>query len=65
MWPAIVVDELIIGDRKGLNRLPGGKSVPVQFFGSHDFARSMIYLNFDSIADKYRTPISLFIEWWK
>lgn len=39
MWPAIVVDELIIGDRKGLNRLPGGKSVPVQFFGSHDFAR--------------------------
>ncbi|KAK2641715.1 hypothetical protein Ddye_023478 [Dipteronia dyeriana] len=39
MWPAVVVDESLIGDRKGLNRTSGGKSVPVQFFGTHDFAR--------------------------
>ncbi|KAL5781988.1 hypothetical protein ACOSP7_007017 [Xanthoceras sorbifolium] len=39
MWPAVVVDESLIGDRKGLNKISGGKSVPVQFFGTHDFAR--------------------------
>ncbi|KAM1270596.1 hypothetical protein ACFX13_032479 [Malus domestica] len=39
MWPAIVVDESLIGDRKGLSKTLGGKSVPVQFFGTHDFAR--------------------------
>ncbi|KAF5742713.1 histone-lysine N-methyltransferase ATX2-like [Tripterygium wilfordii] len=39
MWPAIVVDELLVGGRKGLKNIPGGKSVPVQFFGTHDFAR--------------------------
>ncbi|KAI9194260.1 hypothetical protein LWI28_004545 [Acer negundo] len=39
MWPAVVVDESLIGDRKGLNRTLGGKSVTVQFFGTHDFAR--------------------------
>lgn len=39
MWPAIVVDEILIGDRKGLSKISGGRSVPVQFFGTHDFAR--------------------------
>ncbi|KAJ4841207.1 hypothetical protein Tsubulata_043984 [Turnera subulata] len=39
MWPAIVVDESLIGDRKGLNKVSGGRSVSVQFFGTHDFAR--------------------------
>ncbi|XP_015887157.3 histone-lysine N-methyltransferase ATX2 [Ziziphus jujuba] len=39
MWPAIVVDESLIVDRKGLNNISKGKSVPVQFFGTHDFAR--------------------------
>ncbi|XAR58191.1 Histone-lysine N-methyltransferase [Bertholletia excelsa] len=39
MWPAVVVDESLLVSRKGLNRNLGGKSVPVQFFGSHDFAR--------------------------
>ncbi|KAM6566547.1 hypothetical protein CsatA_025675 [Cannabis sativa] len=39
MWPAIVVDESLIVDRKGLSRTAGGISVPVQFFGTHDFAR--------------------------
>ncbi|KAK8510354.1 hypothetical protein V6N12_011725 [Hibiscus sabdariffa] len=39
MWPAIVVDESLIGDRKGLSKISGGRSVPVQFFGTHDFAR--------------------------
>ncbi|KAF5733855.1 histone-lysine N-methyltransferase ATX2-like [Tripterygium wilfordii] len=39
MWPAIVVDELLVGGRKGLKNTPGRKSVPVQFFGTHDFAR--------------------------
>ncbi|XP_047321506.1 histone-lysine N-methyltransferase ATX2-like [Impatiens glandulifera] len=40
MWPAIVVEENLITDCKGLNRdRAGNKSVPVQFFGTHDFAR--------------------------
>ncbi|KAJ8774382.1 hypothetical protein K2173_011631 [Erythroxylum novogranatense] len=39
MWPAIIVDEALISDRKGLNRFSGGRSVLVQFFGTHDFAR--------------------------
>ncbi|KAF3457075.1 hypothetical protein FNV43_RR01732 [Rhamnella rubrinervis] len=39
MWPAIVVDESLIVDRKGLSNISKGKSVPVQFFGTHDFAR--------------------------
>ncbi|XP_057959590.1 histone-lysine N-methyltransferase ATX2 isoform X2 [Malania oleifera] len=39
MWPAIVVDESLMGTRKVPNRMLGGKSVPVQFFGTHDFAR--------------------------
>ncbi|KDO50565.1 hypothetical protein CISIN_1g001263mg [Citrus sinensis] len=39
MWPAIVVDESLIGDYKGLNKISGGRSIPVQFFGTHDFAR--------------------------
>ncbi|XP_039045575.1 histone-lysine N-methyltransferase ATX2-like isoform X2 [Hibiscus syriacus] len=39
MWPAIVVDESLIGDRKGLSKISGGRLVPVQFFGTHDFAR--------------------------
>ncbi|CAH2059896.1 unnamed protein product [Thlaspi arvense] len=40
MWPAVVVDESVIGERKGLNnKVSGGRSVLVQFFGTHDFAR--------------------------
>ncbi|XP_031271305.1 histone-lysine N-methyltransferase ATX2-like isoform X2 [Pistacia vera] len=39
MWPAVVVEESLIGDHKGLNKILGGRSVPVQFFGTHDFAR--------------------------
>ncbi|XP_010522208.1 PREDICTED: histone-lysine N-methyltransferase ATX2 isoform X2 [Tarenaya hassleriana] len=39
MWPAIIVDESVIGKRKGLNKVSGGRSVLVQFFGTHDFAR--------------------------
>ncbi|KAJ7979107.1 Histone-lysine N-methyltransferase [Quillaja saponaria] len=39
MWPAIVVDESLIGDRKGLKKSSGGRSVTVLFFGTHDFAR--------------------------
>ncbi|KAK6255362.1 hypothetical protein SCA6_016667 [Theobroma cacao] len=42
MWPAIVVDESLVGDRKGLSKVSGGRSVPVQFFGTHDFARIKI-----------------------
>lgn len=41
MWPAIIVDESVIVKRKGLNnKASGGRSVLVQFFGTHDFARS-------------------------
>ncbi|XP_061962098.1 histone-lysine N-methyltransferase ATX2-like isoform X1 [Populus nigra] len=39
MWPAIVVDEALIGNHKGLSKNIGGRSVSVQFFGTHDFAR--------------------------
>lgn len=42
MWPAIVVDESLIGGHKGLSKISGGRSVPVQFFGTHDFARFVI-----------------------
>lgn len=39
MWPAIVVDESLIGNCKDLSKISGGRSVSVQFFGTHDFAR--------------------------
>uniref|UniRef100_A0A1J3CTG2 Histone-lysine N-methyltransferase ATX1 n=2 Tax=Noccaea caerulescens TaxID=107243 RepID=A0A1J3CTG2_NOCCA len=40
MWPAVIVDESVVGERKGLNnKVPGGRSLVVQFFGTHDFAR--------------------------
>ena len=42
MWPAIVLDESHVGDRKGLKKISGEKSLPVQFFGTHDFARCVI-----------------------
>lgn len=43
MWPAIIVDESLIGDRKGLRNISGGRTVPVQFFGTHDFARFVCF----------------------
>jgi len=39
MWPAVVLDESLARNCKGLKMILGGKSVPVQFFGTHDFAR--------------------------
>lgn len=42
MWPAIVLDESRAGGCKGLNKVSGEKSVLVQFFGTHDFARCVI-----------------------
>ncbi|CAK9167736.1 unnamed protein product [Ilex paraguariensis] len=39
MWPAIVLDESPVGVHKGLNKISVEKSVKVQFFGTHDFAR--------------------------
>ncbi|GFQ04380.1 histone-lysine n-methyltransferase atx2 [Phtheirospermum japonicum] len=39
VWPAIVLDESNVGERKGLKKISGEKSVLVQFFGTHDFAR--------------------------
>lgn len=34
------MDESVIGERKGLNnKVSGGRSIVVQFFGTHDFAR--------------------------
>ncbi|CAA0819888.1 Histone-lysine N-methyltransferase ATX2 [Striga hermonthica] len=41
VWPAIVLDESQVGQRKGLKKLSSEKSVLVQFFGTHDFARVM------------------------
>lgn len=42
MWPAIILDESLKVEHKGLNRISGEKSVVVQFFGTHDFARYYI-----------------------
>ncbi|KAK1439506.1 hypothetical protein QVD17_05325 [Tagetes erecta] len=39
VWPAIVLDESFVSIRRGLNKISGEKSVLVQFFGTHDFAR--------------------------
>lgn len=39
------MDESLIGDYKGLNKISGGRSIPVQFFGTHDFARFVVLLN--------------------
>ncbi|KAJ6845956.1 putative histone-lysine N-methyltransferase ATX2 [Iris pallida] len=39
MWPAVIVDESNIGARTGLQSIQRDKSVLVQFFGTHDFAR--------------------------
>lgn len=44
MWPAVVLDESLASNCKGLKTLLGGRSVPVQFFGTHDFARFNILL---------------------
>ncbi|KAF7837087.1 histone-lysine N-methyltransferase ATX2-like [Senna tora] len=38
MWPALVMDESLAGNCKGLKLFSGGRSIPVQFFGTHDFA---------------------------
>ncbi|GMH29110.1 hypothetical protein Nepgr_030953 [Nepenthes gracilis] len=63
MWPAVVVDESRVGDRKGLSKNSGGRSVPVQFFGTHDFARIQLkqILSFlrgllSSFHLKYKSP---------
>ncbi|KMT11027.1 hypothetical protein BVRB_5g112470 [Beta vulgaris subsp. vulgaris] len=42
MWPAIIMDESLVSDRKGLNKCSGRRSIPVQFFGTHDFARIQV-----------------------
>ncbi|KAK9668556.1 hypothetical protein RND81_13G068400 [Saponaria officinalis] len=42
MWPAVILDESRVSDCKGLNKSSGGRSLPVQFFGSHDFARIQV-----------------------
>lgn len=42
MWPAIIMDESLVSDRKGLNKCSGKRSIPVQFFGTHDFARIQV-----------------------
>lgn len=44
MWPAVVLDESLASNCKGLKTFIGGRSVPVQFFGTHDFARFNILL---------------------
>ncbi|KAJ0989001.1 hypothetical protein J5N97_007357 [Dioscorea zingiberensis] len=39
MWPALIMNESFIGGRKSLKPTRGDRSVLVQFFGTHDFAR--------------------------
>ncbi|CAN6460712.1 unnamed protein product [Victoria cruziana] len=39
MWPAIVMDETQAARCKGLERAPREISLPVQFFGTYDYAR--------------------------
>lgn len=38
MWPAVVVHESDVGERKGFKANHDDGSIPVQFFGTHDFA---------------------------
>ncbi|KAJ4955301.1 hypothetical protein NE237_012084 [Protea cynaroides] len=39
MWPAIILNEAHISACKGLKPTSAERSIPVQFFGTHDFAR--------------------------
>ena len=73
MWPAIVVDESLIGERKGLKKFSGERSVFVQFFGTHDFARLVILSRFKEIVwcgegcgvvkDITLSPMITFLMW--
>ena len=44
MWPAVVVNESNVGASQGLKPVRVDKSVLVQFFGTHDFARYNAFL---------------------
>lgn len=44
MWPGIIVDDSHITSRGVSNKISTGKSVSVQFFGTHDFARFVYIL---------------------
>lgn len=44
MWPAVVLNESNIGASQGLKPARVDKSVLVQFFGTHDFARFHAFL---------------------
>ncbi|KAL3829250.1 hypothetical protein ACJIZ3_018052 [Penstemon smallii] len=39
LWPAVVLDKSHVAESTGLSKSSGEKSVLVQFFGTHDFAR--------------------------
>lgn len=43
MWPALIINESQVGAKRVIKR--GDKSVPVQFFGTHDFAWFVATLN--------------------
>jgi hypothetical protein len=57
MWPAIVVDEALIGNHKGLSKNIGGRSVSVQFFGTHDFARFVVLTSLEFFCAVNHSPI--------
>jgi PWWP domain len=43
MWPAVVVDESDLCERKGLKPDRLHQSILVQFFGTHDYARLLLF----------------------
>lgn len=45
VWPAVVLDDSRVAERKGLKKGSGEKAVLVQFFGTHDFARYYQFLS--------------------
>ncbi|KAK6242439.1 hypothetical protein SCA6_007828 [Theobroma cacao] len=56
MWPEIVVGESLVGDRKGLS-IYGGRSVPVQFFGTHDLQGILVNRSFQEKCYIYKMEL--------
>lgn len=46
MWPAVVVDESNVPATRALKSIRLDQSMLVQFFGTHDFARLVLYIQF-------------------
>lgn len=47
--PSNILSESLVGKHKGLNRISRGKSASVQFFGTHDLSRCVIFNEFTRV----------------